>query len=234
MKLFLKKDFVTILSTYDKAVKLGWFKLGTSTGEFPINSSLGETLDENFTESYCELQDIGRSPTNGYYEYDYLFKDKEDTLQISFNPPDTDLGVRSTLERGYYTVFYGFYSDYEEPDVKKLGFVLFPDYSAEDGLFVIEDKFQMDHNINIFNIPLKHNCMIVPGVTGDTEFLEGTGHTEYHNIYKKNTKDDGTPSEVYSKYVSVESYDDFLLDLKSEDQYIHHNAYLNKFGIKIY
>lgn len=224
MKIFFKEEFKKILGTRDKGIVLGPFKLGTAVLSNDFIDK--EVLESELTEKFVQ-KDQGISPSTGFYSYNYLERDPE-TLQISFDLPDTDLGVRSSLgssgtefyEDGFYSFFYGYYSDLEDPEDYKLGFILF------EGLEV-QQKIHLDNSINIINIPFKHNCLIYNPFSAGSQFLEGPGKTEYWNIYRN--------SEYYKdKYISVRSFNDLVDDIKLTDQYDHDNLYLNKFGIKIY
>lgn len=219
MKVYFTEKFKEILKSPDRYIEIGKFRLGS------YSQSVKKLSDIDWR--YMNQRDSGRSPTDGYYQFSSILSDSVLTLNMEI--PSYDIGL---LNEEYYKLVYAVYTDLMTSE-NGIAFILCGDtfFNSESMLEILPLRLSRDKNI-ITVSNFNPQCLIKLSSDEDTQFLEGPGLGKYYNIY---SAPEIGETEKDTRYVSLLSYDSYLLEKKSQDDYDHlETIFINKFGIKIY
>ena len=230
MVVYYTEGFKEILNNPSKYIKISKFKLGES-GSVTGNKEF-KTLPDIAKE---EIWDNGTAPSieeaARRYRLEGTLKNSTLTLSIEFPEYDSAAG-----DMDGYDILYVLYEDLALGDGKqRLAFILSGDIvnlgTKENPEFEFKplyfDPIRTIINIENFN----PKCSIVFKQSQDLEFLEGPGLGKPKSIYVY--LNDDIEGEI--GYVSRVSYEAYLLEKRSQDEYNHPDTtFINKYGLKIY
>lgn len=214
MKIYFTEGFREVLKNPAMHVKLSKFKLGKD-----MKSLWGDNGSNlvNILDSYVSA----KFPVSRFYEFDAVLKDSLLTLSISIPESDASLDEYDVLFI-YYENLFNNSSEigillFNEPQQDSLGNISFASLDLEPLRTII--------NISDFS----SKCYISFLEDPDLIFLEGPGfgNTNVYHTDNVNSED--------LRYVSRKSYETYLLEKRSEDEYYHlYTTFINKYGLKIY
>lgn len=216
MIIYYTEGLKKILNDPSRYIKISKFKLGESRAVSSI-----EELEDSW--------DKGTSPTIGEYDLEGIYKNS--CLTLSIKIPSYDVSL-SDIDA--YDIIYVLYEDLtlrSEENSLKLAFILSGNInSTENGLLEFMPLY-LEPERTIINIKdFNFRCSIKLGQDSDLEFLEGIGLDSPKNIY---TNEEINNEDI--RYVSRESYETYLQEVRDQDEYKHlDTAFINKYGLKIY
>ena len=208
MRIYFTKGFREVLNSPSQ-IKLSKLKLGKDMKSLWGND--GSNLI-NVSNDYIST----RYQVSQFYEFDAVLKDSLLTLSISI--PESDASLDE------YDVLFIYYENLFDKSLE-IGILLFnePDDSQSFTPLNLEPLRTI---INISDFSPK--CHISFLEDPDLIFLEGPGFGN-SNVYHETIN----PEDL--RYVSRNSYEAYLLEKRSEDDYDHlYTTFINKYGLKIY
>ena len=213
MTIYYTRGFKEVLNNPSRYIKISKFR------------AISETLLENYKGLSSEDLNIPFSPTGGYYDSEGIIQDNLLTLSIEI--PSSDVSIND------YTALLFFYDDVlNSNEYPQLAFILSGSISLDDknSESMILGKLDLE-NRTIINIPnFNHRCSICLSQTDDLKFLEGKGLGKISSLYLNIDE-----SEKPLRYVSIDSYEAYLLELRGMDDSNHsYTTYINNYGLKVY
>lgn len=213
MIIYYTEDFKRVLNNPSSYINISKFRV------------IAEKELENFKElTSDEINMLSYSPSGGYYKAEGIILDSLLTLSIEI--PSSDISIND------YTALLIYYENvlnYNEPP--RLAFIISGSMNKKDSTTLELGKLNLEASRTIINITkFNYNCSIYLDQTQDLEFLEGKGVGKINTLYLNIDK-----SEKSLRYVSRDSYESYLHELRSTDDYSHlHTTFINNYGLKVY
>ncbi len=234
MKIYYTRGFEEEKENPLYQLEIAKFRLG-NLGDFNAEDDQYSTINKKDLQqlniTYIQDNGISLAPSKlgitykDYYDLEVI--QDASYLTLSMEIPGNNVSMINSISP-YNTIFVYYKNEVTNKD--DIAFVLF-DIERISNEYLRINPLYLETNRNIIKIPRpSHKCTINYGKSMDTEFLEGCGVGSPSSIYENINE-----KKQWERYVSVVSYESYLLEKRSEDEYHHlDTTFINKFGLKEY